>query len=51
MGTTIVDRDTTQGEVQNNLTKKYFYRVEGEWLRIEPGGEVNEYSSSFKLVN
>ena len=50
-GTTIVDRDATQEEVQNNLTKKYFYQVEGEWLRIQPGGPVNEFSSSFKLVN
>ena len=50
-GSAIVDRDATAEEVQNNLTKKYFYKVEGEWLRIEPGGPVNGYSSSFELVN
>lgn len=50
-GSTIVDRDATEAELSNNLTKKYYYRVEGEWLRIEPNGPVNEFSSSFEMVN
>ena len=50
-GTTTVDRDASGTELKNNLTTKYFYKVEGQWLRIEPGGAVNTYSSSFRLVN
>jgi hypothetical protein len=50
-GSTSVDRDATQDELKNNLTTKYYYRMEGQWLRIQPGGPVNEYSSSFRLVN
>jgi hypothetical protein len=50
-GSMTVDRDATQSELANNLTSKYFYRVEGQWLRIQPGGPVNDYSSSFRLVN
>lgn len=50
-GTSIVDRDATQEELNNVFTRKYFYRVEGQWLRIEPGGAVNNFTSSFKLVN
>lgn len=50
-GTTTVDRDASESEVKNNLTARYFYRVEGQWLRIQPGGPVNDFTSSFKLVN
>jgi hypothetical protein len=50
-GSMTVDRDATQAELANNLTSKYYYKVEGQWLRIQPGEPVHQYSSSFKLVN
>jgi hypothetical protein len=50
-GSTSVDRDATSSELTNNLSGKYFYKMQGQWLRIEPQGPVTEYSSSFKLVN
>lgn len=50
-GTTTVNRDATEEELSNNLTAKYYYRMEGQWLRIEPNGPVNEYSSSFEQIN
>src|SRR4051812_26720466 len=49
-GSTTVNRDATKDELTNNLTGKYYYRVEGQWLRIEPGGPVNEYSKSFEMI-
>ncbi|MES2851007.1 MAG: hypothetical protein V4685_18290 [Bacteroidota bacterium] len=48
---TTVDRDATSAELQNNLTIKFFYLMDGEWLRIEPNGVVNNFSSSFRTVN
>ncbi|MBE7174047.1 MAG: hypothetical protein INR73_25965 [Williamsia sp.] len=50
-GTTSVDRDATSEELRSSLTRKYYYKVDGQWLRIEPGGPVNDYSSSFRIVN
>jgi hypothetical protein len=50
-GNIVVDRDATPSELTNNLTVKYFYRMEGRWLRIQPNGPVNDYSSSFEIVN
>ncbi|MBG9378229.1 hypothetical protein I5907_18465 [Panacibacter sp. DH6] len=50
-GTTTVNRDASADELQNNLTGKYYYKMEGEWLRINPGEPVNEYSSSFEQIN
>ena len=50
-GSTMVDRDATEEELQNNLTARYYYEMQGEWLRIQPGGPVNDYSSSFRIVN
>lgn len=50
-GSSQVDRDATETELKNNLTTKYFYRMENGWLRIQPGSEVNEYSSSFKKLD
>jgi hypothetical protein len=50
-GSVSVDRDATEAELTNNLTAKYYYKVEGQWLRIQPNGPVNAFSSSFKLVN
>lgn len=47
-GNTKLDRDATQEELKKNLTRKYHYRMDGEWLRIEPNGEPNDYSSSFR---
>jgi hypothetical protein len=50
-GTTIVNRDATEEELSNNLTRRYYYEVQGQLLRIEPEGPVNDYSSSFKQIN
>ncbi len=50
-GTTTVNRDATKEELSNNLTRKYYYRMEGDWLRIEPDAPVNDYSSSFEQIN
>jgi hypothetical protein len=50
-GTSVVDRDATDDELQNNLTGRYYYEVQGDWLRINPGGPVTEYSSSFRRVD
>lgn len=49
-GTTTVDRDATADEL-NNLTITYSYLMDGAWLRIQPNGPVNDFSSSFKSVN
>jgi hypothetical protein len=49
-GSTTVDRDATKDELTNQLTTKYYYKMEGQWLRIEPNGPVNEYSKSFELI-
>jgi hypothetical protein len=50
-GTSVVDRDATDEELQNNLTGKYYYEMQGEWLRIQPGGPVDDYSSSFRKID
>jgi hypothetical protein len=50
-GSSKVDRDATPDELKNNLTRKYFYRMDGEWLRIEPGAEPNDSSSSFRKTS
>ncbi|RYF85405.1 MAG: hypothetical protein EON98_06680 [Chitinophagaceae bacterium] len=49
-GSVKVDRDATQDELKNNLTGKYYYRMENGWLRIEPGAEPGPYASSFKRL-
>lgn len=48
---TSVNRDATPDELSNNLTAKYYYKMEGQWLRIQPGGPVNDYTSSFEEIN
>ena len=50
-GSMTFDRDATQSELANNSSAKYYYRMEGQWLRIQPGAPVHEYSSSFRLIN
>jgi hypothetical protein len=50
-GSSKVDRDATEIELKNNLSAKYYYRMENGWLRIQPGAEVNQYSSSFKKIS
>lgn len=50
-GSTTVDRDATPSELKNNLSRKYFYRMDGEWLRIEPGAEPTDYTSSFRKTD
>ncbi|MEO6669476.1 MAG: hypothetical protein ABIN36_08370 [Ferruginibacter sp.] len=49
-GTTTVDRDATSAEL-NSLTVTYSYMMDGAWLRIQPNGPVNDFSSSFRIVN
>ncbi len=49
-GTTSVDRDGTDAEL-SLLTVTYYYEMQGNWLRIQPNGPVNSFSSSFELVN
>lgn len=49
-GATTVDRDATQAELSSQLTRRYYYLVDGNWLRIQPDGPVNEFSSSFEIV-
>lgn len=44
------DREGTESDLKN-LTRKYYYKMEGSWLIIEPGGEPNEYSSGFRKIN
>jgi hypothetical protein len=50
-GTTTVNRDATKEELSNNLTGRYYYEIQGQWLRIEPEGPVNPYSGSFEQIN
>ena len=50
-GTSVVDRDATDEELHNNLSGRYYYEMQGQWLRINPGGPVDDYSSSFNRVN
>jgi hypothetical protein len=50
-GTTSVNRDATADELSNNLTRKYYYKMERQWLKIEPDGPVNDYTSSFEQIN
>lgn len=50
-GSTSVDRDATQAELSNQLTRRYYYLTDGNWLRIQPDEPVNEYSSSFEIVD
>jgi hypothetical protein len=50
-GSINVDRDATENELKNSLTQKYFYRMEGGWLRIEPGAEPSNYTSSFRKIS
>lgn len=50
-GTTSVDRDATKDELANSLTRRYYYKMEGNWLRIQPDEQVNEFSSSFEQIN
>lgn len=49
-GPTKVDRDATESELKTYLTGKYYYRMEGDWLRIEAGAEPGEYASSFRKL-
>jgi hypothetical protein len=50
-GSTKVDRAATKDECSNQLTRKYFYEMQGDWLRIQPDGPVNDFSSSFRKIN
>lgn len=50
-GSVSIDRDATDEELQNNLTGRYYYEMQGNWLRINPGGPVNGYSSSFEKMD
>jgi len=50
-GTSVVDRDATDEELHNSLTHRYYYEMQGNVLRIDPAGPVNDYSSSFNRVD
>jgi len=51
-GTTTVNRDATEEELTNNLTGRYAYKMDGQWLRISPGEPpVDPYASSFELIH
>jgi hypothetical protein len=50
-GTTSVDRDATDEELQNSLTHRYYYAMQGNWLRIDPSSPPDDYSSSFEKVD
>jgi hypothetical protein len=49
-GSVRVDRDATVTELKNSLSRKYYYRMDGDWLRIEPNAEPNDYTSSFRKI-
>src|SRR6476661_4264792 len=49
-GTPSVDRKATDQELHDKLSGTYYYQMQGDWLRIEPGGPVNAFSSSFQKV-
>lgn len=48
-GTTVADRNATDEEVQN-VSGTYYYKMQGAWLRIQPGGPVNDHTSSFQKI-
>ncbi|TKK65976.1 hypothetical protein FC093_18405 [Ilyomonas limi] len=51
-GTTTVNRDATEEELSNNLTGRYAYKMDGQWLRISPGEPpADPYASSFEPIN
>ena len=49
-GSSKIDRDATEEELKKIFTRKYYYRMDGDWLRIEPNGEPNDFSSSFRKL-
>lgn len=51
-GTTRVNRDATASELADNLTARYSYFWDGQWLRIQPGEPpAGPYASSFSKIN
>src|SRR6476661_10783688 len=50
-GNPSVDRNATDEELHNNLTRKFYYVMDGEWLRIEPDSAPNQYTSIFHKLN
>ncbi|HEY0039225.1 MAG TPA: hypothetical protein VGB71_01110 [Flavisolibacter sp.] len=49
-GSVQVNRDANETELKNNLTGKYYYRMEKGLLFIEPGTEPGPSASSFKRL-
>ena len=49
--TIAVNKDVTLDRLFNNLTRKFYYKKEAQWLRIEPDGPVNDYTSSHEQIN
>jgi len=37
-GTIAVNEDATSRELSNNLTRKFYYKKEFQWFKIEPDG-------------
>ena len=48
-GTTAKDRNATDEEVQN-VSGTYYYKMQDDWLRIQQGGPVNDYTNSFQKI-
>jgi hypothetical protein len=49
-GSAQIDRDANETELKNNLTSKYYYRLEKGVLVIEAGNQPGAYSSAFKRL-
>ena len=49
-GSVTTDRDATENELKNNLSGKYYYRMEGGQLKIESGAEPSASTSGFKKI-
>jgi hypothetical protein len=50
-GSSVVDRDATDEELQNSLTHRYYYKMEGDDLRIDYSAPPNEYTSTFNKID
>jgi hypothetical protein len=50
-GNPTFDRNATDAELRNTLTRRYYYEMEGDVLRIEVGGPPHQNSSSFARID
>ena len=49
-GSVSTDREATENELKNQLSGRYFYRMEGGQLKIEAGAEPSHTTSNFKKI-